>query len=92
MSTPIAAVLTLSPDNPSNTAILDADCKTLYVVETEHAKAATTTRVHDADGAELAALEWREVLPDRVTLKGGKGPMSLRDWLQTSILPSFVKE
>ena len=92
MSAPIAAVLTLSPDNPSNTTIFDADNKALYTVHTEHTKAATTTRVQNAEDVELAALEWREVLPDKVTLAGGKGPMSLREWLRTSLVPFYLKE
>ena len=89
---PIAAVLTLSPDNPSNTTIFDADGKALYTVHTEHTKSATTTRVQNADDEELAALEWREVLPDKVTRAGAPGPVSLREWLKTSLVPFYVKE
>ena len=92
MSSPIAAVLTLSPDNPSNTTIFDADNKALYTVHTEHTKAATTTRVQNAEDVELAALESREVLPDKVTLAGSKGPMSLREWLRTSLVPFYLRE
>ena len=90
MSAPISATLTLSPDNPSNTTIYDADGKALYTVYTEHGKE-TTTRVKNTDEEVLASLEWRDVLPDRVTL-GKKAPMSLRDWLHTSLIPFHVKE
>ena len=41
---------------------------------------------------ELAALEWREVLPDKVTRAGAPGPVSLREWLKTSLVPFYVKE
>ena len=92
MTTPIAAVLTLSPDNPSNTTIFDADNKALYTVHTEITKAATTTRVFNAEDVQLAALEWHDILPDRVTLAGGKGKASLREWLHTSLVPFYLKE
>ncbi|KAI0671435.1 hypothetical protein C8Q78DRAFT_973324 [Trametes maxima] len=91
MSTPVAVTLTLTPDNPSNAAVLDPDGKELYVVYTEHSKSATTTHVKNADEQILASLEWRDVLPDKVTL-GTKGPMSLRDWLHTSLIPFYVKD
>ena len=55
-------------------------------------KSATTTRVQNADDEELAALEWREVLPDKVTRAGAPGPVSLREWLKTSLVPFYVKE
>ena len=84
-STPVAAALTLSPDNPCNTTVYDADLKALYTVDTEHGKA-TVTRVKNADGEILASLEWRDMLPDRVTL-GKKAPTSIRDWLHTSLVP-----
>lgn len=90
MSTPIAATLTLTRDNPSNTAILDPDDKLLYTVNTTHGKA-TITHVLNADEEELASLEWRDVLPDKVTL-GNKAPTSLRDWLHTSLVPFYLKE
>ncbi|KAI0749592.1 hypothetical protein C8Q80DRAFT_1218717 [Daedaleopsis nitida] len=89
MSTPVAATLTLSPDNPSNGSVYDEDGKALYRVYTEHGKA-TFTHVENADEDVLASLEWRDVLPDRVTL-GKKGPMSLRDWLRTSLVPFYLK-
>ena len=89
---PIAAVLTLSPDNPCNTTLLNEDGKELYHVHTEHGSA-TTTFVKDADGQVLASLEWRDVLPDKVTLgQNSKGPMSIPDWLHTSLVPFYLKE
>ncbi|KAI0330233.1 hypothetical protein GY45DRAFT_1336962 [Cubamyces sp. BRFM 1775] len=89
-TTPIAAVLTLSPDNPCNTTLLNEDGKELYHVHTEHGNV-TTTYVKDADGQVLASLEWRDVLPDKVTL-GQKGPTSIRDWLHTSLVPFYLKD
>ncbi|OSD06307.1 hypothetical protein PYCCODRAFT_919508 [Trametes coccinea BRFM310] len=92
MSAPIAATLTLSPDNPCNTVILNDDGKPLYTVHTEHTKSASVTYVRNAaDEHVLASLEWRDVLPDRVTL-GDKGPMSVRDWLHTSLVPFHLKD
>ena len=64
----------------------------LYRVTTDVAAKHPVTEVFDAAGARVAALEWREVLPDKVTLAGGKGPMSLREWLKTSLVPFFLKE
>ncbi|TFK88833.1 hypothetical protein K466DRAFT_645264 [Polyporus arcularius HHB13444] len=85
MSTPIAAVLTLTPDNPCNATVCDVDGKALYTVYTEHGKA-TVTYVANADEEVLASLEWHDTRPDRVTL--GKGsPMSLRDWMHFSPIP-----
>ncbi|TDL26379.1 hypothetical protein BD410DRAFT_812844 [Rickenella mellea] len=60
--------LTLEPDNPVNTTLLDEDRKAIYVVETEHKGPTTLTRVKDANGEVLATLEWRDVLPDKVTI------------------------
>lgn len=90
MSTPVAATLSLSPNNPCNTTLYDADEKALYTVFTEHDKE-TTTYVKNADEEVLASLQWRDVVPDRVIL-GKKAPVSLRDWLHTSIVPFYLKE
>ena len=84
MSALVALTLTLSPDNPVNTKLLNEDGKALYTVHTEHGKSATLTHVQNTDDEVLASLEWRDVLPDKVTL-GSKAPMSLRDWLHTSL-------
>ncbi|KAI0787947.1 hypothetical protein C8Q74DRAFT_1196903 [Fomes fomentarius] len=90
MSTHVAATLSLSPNNPCNTTLYDADEKALYTVSTEHGKE-TTTYVKNADEGVLASLQWRDVVPDRVTL-GKKAPVSLRDWLHTSIVPFYLKD
>ncbi|KAI0833333.1 hypothetical protein BC628DRAFT_1308624 [Trametes gibbosa] len=90
MSAPIALTLTLSPDNPSNTTILGPDRKVLYTVYTQHAKA-TVTHVQNPHGVVLASLQWRDVLPDRVTLAHNT-PVSIRDWLHTSLVPFYLKD
>lgn len=90
MTASIALALTLSPDNPSNTAVLDPDGRALYTVHTEHGKA-TVTHIQNADAKVLASLEWRDVLPDKVML-GNKSPVSIRDWLHTSVVPFYLKE
>ncbi|KAI0368755.1 hypothetical protein BV20DRAFT_947538 [Pilatotrama ljubarskyi] len=87
MSAPIAATLVLSPDNPCNAAIVDELGQQLNTVHTEHDKA-TITHVKNAEDEVIASLEWRDVLSDKVTV-GNKGPMSLRDWLHTSIVPFY---
>ena len=85
MSTPVALVLTLTPDNPCNAALCDADGKALYTVHTEHGKE-TVTYVKNADEEVIASLEWHDTRPDRVTV--GKGaPVSLRDWMHFSMIP-----
>ncbi|KAI0635653.1 hypothetical protein C8Q77DRAFT_1098810 [Trametes polyzona] len=90
MATSVPLTLTLSPDNPSNTSVLDQNGRALYTTYTEHGKT-TVTHVRDADEHILASLEWRDVLPDKVTL-GNKGPMSLRNWLHTSLIPFYLKD
>ncbi|KAI0360162.1 hypothetical protein OH77DRAFT_1434456 [Trametes cingulata] len=90
MSAPIASTLVLSPDNPCNAAVIDEQGKQLYTVYTEHGKT-TVTHVKNADDEVIASLEWRDVLPDKVTV-GNKGPMSLRDWLHTTLVPFYFKD
>ena len=48
MSSPVALTLTLSPDNPSNTTLLDPDNNVLYIVYTMHDKE-IVTHVKNAD-------------------------------------------
>ncbi|OCH95389.1 hypothetical protein OBBRIDRAFT_576072 [Obba rivulosa] len=86
-STPL--ILTLTPDNPCNTAITDVDGKVLYSVKTEHGED-SVTYIRNGDDEVLASSKWREILPDKVTV-GGKPPISVNDWLHKSIIP-FVDE
>ena len=90
MSTPVALILTLSPDNPSNTTLLDPDNNVVYTVHTTHDNE-TVTHVKNADDEELASLEWHDVRFDKVTV-GNKAPVSLRDWLHTRLVPFYLKE
>ncbi|TDL26380.1 hypothetical protein BD410DRAFT_518885 [Rickenella mellea] len=78
--------LTLEPDNPVNTTLLDEDRKAIYIVGTEHKGSTTLTHVKDANGEILSTLEWREVLPDKVTI-GKNAKISLSGWLKKSMLP-----
>ena len=78
--------LVLSPDNPSNTHVIDEDGKILYFVETEFPGNKTLTHVKNGDEEEIATLEWRDVLPDKVALKGQK-QQSLSSWLHKGISP-----
>ncbi len=79
-------VLTLAPDNPTNTSITNAAGDVLYTVVTDHLKRSTWTQVRDADDEVIGSLEWRDVLADRVRI-GDRKPMSLWDWLRKSPVP-----
>lgn len=78
--------LTFSPDNPCNTTITSETGDVLFSVVTEHTKKATYTQVRDTDDEVIGSLEWREVLPDRVTI-GHRKPVSYADWMKKSLLP-----
>ncbi|KAI0696785.1 hypothetical protein BC835DRAFT_1414020 [Cytidiella melzeri] len=87
---------TLSPDNPCNTIITRSTGDAVYSVVTEHTTKATFTTVRDAGDEIIGSLEWREVLPDKVTI-GSNRPVSLGDWLKKSKVPfkdvaSFVDD
>ena len=86
MSTDDLTILTLTPDNPSNCTITDSLGVAVYSVITEHTKKATITQVRNADDEIIAYSEWRDVLPDKVTI-GDKKPMSLGDWMKKSMIP-----
>ncbi|PIL29770.1 hypothetical protein GSI_07975 [Ganoderma sinense ZZ0214-1] len=87
MSSPAAtATLTLTPDNVSNAAIYDVSGEALYTISTQLGWLTSTTQVKNVDGEVVAMLEWRDVLPNRLTL-GKRPPTSLHDWLQTSRVP-----
>ena len=78
--------LTLSPDNPTNTSIMNTAGDVLYSVITDHAHKATYTQVRRADDEVIGSLEWREVLADRVRVGDGR-PVSLWDWMRKSAVP-----
>lgn len=78
--------LTFRPDNPCNTTVTSATDDALYSVMTEITKKATYTQVRDANDEVIGSLEWREVLPDRVTIKD-RMPISFSDWLKKSFVP-----
>ena len=77
--------LFLSPDNISNCTLSTADDHVVYTVLTEHTSK-TVTQVRDAENEVIASLEWRENLPDRVTL-GMNKPVSMGDWMRKSLIP-----
>ena len=78
-------VLTLAPDNVSNATLTAENGERLYTVSTDHAEKTVTT-VRNAKDEVLATLEWRDVLPDRVTLGDGK-QISIGDWMKKSMIP-----
>ena len=78
--------LTLSPDNPSNTSIMNTAGDVLYSVITDYAHGKTFTQVRRADDEVIGSLEWREVLSDRVRV-GDCRPVSLWDWMKKSAVP-----
>ncbi|KAL0954565.1 hypothetical protein HGRIS_003525 [Hohenbuehelia grisea] len=71
--------LTLQPDNPSNTTLVDvASGKTLYIVKADfEPKAITRVRRAnaDGDGEVVASWEWRDIRSDVLTL-GTAPPVS----------------
>ena len=77
---------TLKPDNPSNCTLTLPSGKAAYSVITEHSKKGTTTQIRNAQDEIIAYSEWRDVLPDKVTV-GDKKPMSLNDWMKKSMIP-----
>ncbi|KAJ3534053.1 hypothetical protein NM688_g7191 [Phlebia brevispora] len=79
-------VLTLTPDNVSNTTITSSTGEVLYYVITEHTKKATYTCVRNAQQEVIASSEWQDVLPDKVTI-GNRKPMSLAVWMRRSMIP-----
>lgn len=78
--------LTFTPDNPCNTIITSPNGEILYQVATEISKKTAITRVHDAHDQVIGTLEWREVLPDRVTVKGSR-TMPISAWMKKSPIP-----
>lgn len=86
MDTAEISILTLSPDNPWNTTITSANGDELYSVVTERTEKAIFTTVRDVREEVIGSLEWREVLPDRVTV-GAQRPISMAGWLKRSKVP-----
>ena len=77
--------LFLSNDNVSNCTLSTEDGTVFYTVYTEHTPK-TVTQVRNAEDEVIASLEWRDNLPDRVTLGENKAK-SLGDWMKKSIMP-----
>lgn len=84
MSPRTATTFTLSPDDPSNATIYDAGGRALYTVSTRQRWSGTATYVMNVNGAALASLEERDLLPNRVIL-GRSPPIPLRNWLHTRL-------
>ncbi|KIP08048.1 hypothetical protein PHLGIDRAFT_127291 [Phlebiopsis gigantea 11061_1 CR5-6] len=89
-------LLTLTPDNVSNTVLISEDGERLYTVITEHTKKTTVTSVRNSRDDVIASLEWRDVLPDKVTV-GKNKPVLVTDWMKRSLIPfkddiSFVDD
>ena len=79
-----ATTFTLTPDDPSSATIYDAGGRALYMVSTRQRWSGTTTYVMNVNGAALASLEERDLLPNRVIL-GRNPPIPLRNWLHTRL-------
>lgn len=78
--------LTLQPDNVSNTVLVSESGEQMYSVFTEHSKKATVTSIRNSKDEIIASLEWRDVLPDKVTV-GERKPMLMTDWMKRSMIP-----
>ena len=81
-----AITLTFSPDNPCNTTITSSTGAVLYSVLTEFTTKSTYTQVRDTGDEVIGSLEWRDMLPDRVTIKNAR-PVSFSDWMKKSFMP-----
>ncbi|KAG9224687.1 hypothetical protein PTI98_010163 [Pleurotus ostreatus] len=78
--------LTLTPDNPSNCDLTDAEIgKVVYHVFTVF-DPQTTTIVENAAGEKIASWEWSDVRSDVLTL-GNAPPVSSSVWLKKSMVP-----
>ena len=79
--------LALTPDNVSNTTLIsEEDGQRLYTVITEHTKKTTVTSVRNAEDEIIASLEWRDVLPDKVTIRDKK-TILMTEWMKRSVIP-----
>lgn len=79
--------LTLTPDNPCNTTLFASSGDALYSVVTESTKKTTFTTVRNAGDEIIGSLEWRDVLPDRVTIGASVQAVSLNEWVRKSRVP-----
>ena len=80
---------TLTNDNPTNTSLVNLSLESprpAYTVETEISSSKTITTVRNSEEVIIASLQWRETLPDKVTL-GDKASLSLNRWMKSGLLP-----
>ena len=77
--------LIMKPNNPVNTTLATEDGKVYYTAFTEHGKT-TRTEVRNATEEIIAVLDWRDVLPDKVTF-GHHKTCSIWDWMKKSHIP-----
>ena len=77
--------LIMKPNNPVNTTLATEDGKVYYTAFTEHGKT-TRTEVRNATEEIIAVLDWRDVLPDKVTF-GHHKTCSMWDWMKKSYVP-----
>ena len=82
---PDVTVLTLTPDNPCNTVITNANGDELYRVNTETGEV-PHTYIRNAQGELFASSEWRDVRSDRITWRNN-APISISDWMKKSFVP-----
>jgi len=85
-------MLTLTNDCPWNTRLVGPDGTTQYGVTTSSASKNNITTVRNDRNENIATLEWRSLLSDKVVL-GESKPISVHRWLKKSIIPfkSYVK-
>ena len=80
---------TLTNDNPTNTSLIDLSSerpRPAYTVQTEITRSKTMTIVRNSEETTIATLQWRESLPDKVTV-GDKPAISQNKWLKSGLLP-----
>lgn len=81
-----ATTLTFTPGNPCNTTITSPSGTVWYRVHTEFRPETITHVKNIVNDEEIGALEWRETLSDRVTIRGEK-TVSYSSWMHKSYIP-----
>lgn len=79
--------LTLTPDNPCNTTITDANGRPVYVVHTNTGARRSTTTVYDANEGVVAECTWGlDDATGKVTWRNGK-EMPMSKWMRKGYMP-----
>lgn len=88
MSDEYTVTLTLQPDNPSNTKLIDEDGNTAYTITTTFDdKSVATTTICDETGKRVADWIWRDMNRSHLLAFKDRKREAASNWLQTSMIP-----